>query len=441
MKKAFNLQSVEMKPAFGSIVKMKRSCFLYVDIYYHDRRVRLSSGLTDTPEHREKLTQFLNKVGEKIKLRTFCFAETFPDADNELKRYFTEKERGEYHPEPQHVLFGPYAKNWMEIMLPKFSHSKQVDYRQVLTYWLIPKLGKLPFSQITGPNLREFIGTLKQQEGKNKGRSLSAHRKRNILTPLKKIWEDACDRYNWNLRNPFTAAKDEINTESQLVERKNREIFLFREWMEFLANMPAFYHPVTEIQIMTGLIASELRGLLKEDVTDSFLYVRNTISRGVEKKGGKNQYRKREIPMTAAMKRCLDAAIAVSPNEYVFSMPDGKRISFSTYRNVWDRALKSAGLRNKTPYSARHSLVQWSLVAGMTPVRLVEIMGHRDKQMIFGVYGKYRHGLVEERQAIIDYFGGDFLNPENGSALVPHSETYSETQGPKMPNYLKVVGF
>ena len=49
------------------------------------------------------------------------------------------------------------------------------------------------------------------------------------------------------------------------------------------------------------------------------------------------------------------------------------------------------------------------MVAGMTPVRLVEIMGHRDKQMIFGVYGTYRHGLVEERKAIIEYFGRDFL--------------------------------
>jgi len=36
------------------------------------------------------------------------------------------------------------------------------------------------------------------------------------------------------------------------------------------------------------MIASELQGLRKEDVTDSFIYVRNFISRGVEKKGGKN---------------------------------------------------------------------------------------------------------------------------------------------------------
>ncbi len=77
----------------------------------------------------------------------------------------------------------------------------------------------------------------------------------------------------------------------------------------------------------------------------------------------------------------------------------------------------------------------------MTPVRLVEVMGHRDKKMIFGVYGRYRQGLVEERLAIMEYLGEDFLNPEKDAALVPHSETYSETQGPKTANYHKVVGF
>lgn len=430
----------DLKPRFGSIVKMKTQ-YLFLDIYYHDRRVRISSGLTDTTENRQQLCRFLNHAGERIEQRTFSFAEAFPGASSELKRFFTEKEQRTFHPEPQHVTFGEYAKRWMEINLPKYARSKQVDYEQMLTYWLIPKLGKVPFSQITGPYLREFVNSLKQKKGKNKGQSLSAHRKRNILTPLKKIWDDACDRYNWNLRNPFVAAKDEINTSAQHEEKQGREIFLLHEWLAFLEEMEFFYRPITEIQILTGMIASELQGLRKEDITESFLYVRNSISRGVEKKGGKNQYRNRAIPMTAAMKRCLDAAMAVSPNEYVFSMPDGKRISFSTYRNVWDRALKAAGLTNKTPYSTRHSLVQWSLVAGMTPVRLVEVMGHRDKKMIFGVYGRYRQGLVEERRAILEYLGEDFLNPEKTAALVPHSETYSETQGPDTANCPKAVGF
>lgn len=439
--KAFNLQSVEMKPSFGSIVKMKRSTFLYIDIYYQERRVRMSSGFTDTVENREKLTQFLNKVGEKIKLRTFCFAETFPDADNELKRYFTEKEERVFSPEPEHVLFGAYTKKWMETVLPRFSDGKQNDYRKDIEYRILPFFNKLPFARITGVKLREFVDGLAWKDGKHKGKSLSAHRKRNILIPLKAIYEDACDEYQWELRDPFRSAKKQIREDATQDVKGEREIFIFSEWQSFLDNMDTFYHSVTEIMLMTGMIASEIRGLRKTDITADFLNVQNSIVKGKEKGKLKTQYRKRTIPLTSAIRKRLQTAAAASPSDYVFTMRDGSPFDFGSYRKtVWNKALSAAGLTNKVPYSCRHSLVQWSLMVGMNPVRLVEVMGHRDKKMIFGVYGRYRQGLVEERREIMKYLGEDFLKPENSSALVPHSETYSETQGPKDANYLKVVG-
>lgn len=442
MTKAFNMQSVEMKPNFGSIVRMKRSTFLYIDIYYQERRIRMSSGFTDTVENREKLTQFLNRVGEKIKLRTFRFAETFPDADNELKKYFSEKEQGEYHPEPEHVTFGAYTKQWMETVLPKFSKGKQDDYRKDINYWLLPHFKNLPFARITGVKLREFVDKMCWQDGKNKGKTLSAHRKRNVLIPLKAIFEDACDEYQWDLRDPFRAAKKQIRETGVQDVKQEREIFLFSEWQQFLDNMDSYYHPITEILLMTGMIASEIRGFRKTDIATQILQVRNSIVKGEEKEKLKTQYRKRDIPMTTAIRKRLMTAASVSPGEYVFTMKDGSPFNFGSYRKiVWNPALKAAGLTNKVPYSCRHSLVQWALVVGMTPVRLVEVMGHRDKKMIFGVYGRYRQGLVEERLAILEYLGEDFLNPEKAAALVPHSETYSETQGPKTANCPKAVGF
>jgi integrase len=440
--RSINEESLGIKPTFGSIVKMKRSNALYIDMYYQDRRIRMSSGYMDTSENREKLTTLLNRIGQKIANRTFCFAETFPDADEELKRYFTEKEGGEYHPEPNQVTFGQYTKVWMEEVLPRFGKGKQDDYRKDINYWLLPHLQKLPFSRITGKILRVLVDDMKWKEGKNLGKPLSAHRKRNILIPLKAIFEDACDEYQWDLRDPFRAAKNRINETAYQDEKKEREIFLHSEWRRFLDNMNPHYHPVTEILLMTGMIASEIRGLRKTDISENYLQVRNSIVKGVEKDKLKTQYRKRDIPLTTAIRERVLAAASSSPKEYVFTMEDGSPFDFGSYRKtVWNRALKAAGLTNKVPYSARHSLVQWALVVGMTPVRLVELMGHRDKKMIFGVYGRYRQGLVEERRAILEYLGEGFLKPENTSALVPHSETSSETQGPDMANCLTAVGF
>ncbi|RNC67303.1 MAG: DUF3596 domain-containing protein [Desulfuromonadales bacterium] len=442
MKKAMNLETLDVKPSFGSIVKMKRSTSLYVDIYYHERRVRMSSGLDDTRENREKLTRFLNKVGEKIEQRTFCFAEAFPGADESLKRFFAEKEKRVIHPEPEHVTFSQYTKRWLQDVLPRFSSGKQDDYRKDIEYRLLPFFGKLPFTRISGVMLREFVDGLTWKDGKHKGKPLSPHRKRNILIPLKAIWEDACDEYQWDLRDPFRAAKKRIREDAGQQEKKEREIFLFSEWQQFLDNMDPYYHPVTEIMLMTGMIASEIRGFRKADSTPQLLHVRNSIVKGVEKEKLKTQYRKRDIPVTNAIRRRVMTAASASPGEYAFTMKDGRPFDFNSYRKtVWNPALAAAGLTNKVPYSSRHSLVQWALVVGMTPVRLVEVMGHRDKKMIFGVYGRYRQGLVEERRAIQEYLGEDFLNPEKAAALVPHSETFSETQGPDGANRLKAVGF
>ncbi|WP_052263388.1 site-specific integrase [Geobacter pickeringii] len=164
--------------------------------------------------------------------------------------------------------------------------------------------------------------------------------------------------------------------------------------------------------------------------------------KGKEKGTLKTQYRKRDIPITAAIKQRLMAAMSASNGEYVFTMQDGSPFDFGSYRKVvWNRALTAAGITNKVPYSARHFLAEWSLLIGVNPVRLVELMGHGNKKMIFEVYGRYREGLVEEKQQILDYLGEDFLNPEKASALVPHSETFSETQGLDGANRLKTVGF
>lgn len=442
MKKAMNLETLDVKPSFGSIVKMKRSTFLYVDIYYHERRVRMSSGLDDTRENREKLTRFLNKVGEKIEQRTFCFAEAFPGADNELKRFFAEKEKRVVHPEPEHVTFREYTKRWMQDILPRFSSGKQDDYKKDIEYRLLPFFGKLPFSRITGVKLREFVDGLTWKDGKHKGKPLSPHRKRNILIPLKAIWEDACDEFQWELRDPFRAAKKRIREDAGQRQKKEREIFLFVEWQQFLDNMDSFYHPVTEIMLMTGMIASEILGLRKADISAKYIHVRSSVVKGKEKGTLKTQYRKRDIPITTAIRQRLLVAMSASKSESVFTMKDGKPFDFGSYRKVvWNRALADSGITNKVPYSARHSLAEWSLLIGVNPVRLVELMGHGNKKMIFEVYGRYREGLVEERQQIVNYLGDDFLNPEKASALVPHSETFSETQGPDGANRLKAVGF
>jgi integrase len=92
-------------------------------------------------------------------------------------------------------------------------------------------------------------------------------------------------------------------------------------------------------------------------------------------------------------------------------MEGGKTFSAELfYRRAWVKAVKKAGILHRKPYATRHTFAAWALAIGIDPNRLVALMGHASKQMIYEVYGKYTDGLEKDRQAIQQYFGNDF-NP------------------------------
>lgn len=60
-------------------------------------------------------------------------------------------------------------------------------------------------------------------------------------------------------------------------------------------------------------------------------------------------------------------------------------------------------------------------------------MGHSNKNMIDTVYGKYRQGLVEEREAILDYLGEDFLALEELKMAFPDRYRHTMAETPEKP--------
>ncbi|QXM09166.1 hypothetical protein [Geomonas subterranea] len=77
-------------------------------------------------------------------------------------------------------------------------------------------------------------------------------------------------------------------------------------------------------------------------------------------------------------------------------------------RRVWVKALKQAVVQYRKPYTARHTFAAWALAIRTDQNRLVNLMGHASKQMIYEVYGRYVEGLEQDRLRILSYFGRDF---------------------------------
>ena len=457
-----------VKPDFGGLYVTRGSKYIYISMNYFKQRLRFPTDLEDNPQNREKMRQFMNEVGEKIRKRTFCFAKTFYWLDEETKAHFSELEGNDYKPEPEHVLFGEYAEQWIQRKIPTFaSVTKQRDYLEALNSRILPHFAQMPFAKITASVIETFIDELKRcdrtkdRTGENANRQksvrpLSVKRIKNIVNPMAKIWDAACNDHSWYMRNPFSGVTEKYkeikdralqDRERMAVlagddageEKSTREVFLLSEWRRLLSCVDPHYQPVMEL-LLSGMIGSELEALQKQHIREDVIQIRCSVVR--DKAGGmhlkfkpKNWYRKRDLPMTGRMKMLMEqaAACSVSPeivafkngisipaNQFLLTMKDGSPFNYDSFRKtVWDKAMTEAGLSPRVPYAARHTLVQWALLVGVTKTRLVDLMGHSTKKMIDEVYGKYRQGLVDEREQILSYLGEDFLALEELRTAFP----------------------
>jgi integrase len=263
----------------------------------------------------------------------------------------------------------------------------------------------MSFHRITAYEMQTFVDTLRHKKGPNEGKKLSRNRIVNILLVFKAIWKSASKKHRWKLDDP-------LEDKGEYLPKKKKKTFTvlrFAEWEAILGAMEPYYRPVVKLMMLTGLIASEIAALKKSHIRDGYLYIEESIVREIEKDDLKTDYRGRRYKLTQALTETLEEAAASSTDEYLFRMQTGKIFTAERFqRQVWRRALEKAGVEYRKPYITRHSFAAWALAIRIDQNRLVSLMGHANKQMIFEVYGKYVEGLEKDRLKILAFFGRDF---------------------------------
>ena len=400
----------ERKRGEGRIIRKPGSKKLYLSFYYCGRRVEKTTGLDDTPTNKEISEELLDRFMAKVADGTFVFADAFPGASEKEKAIFAKLEGRAYSPGPTNVLFGDYTAKWRKTFVDGLdSLSKKRDYDGIIDYRLTPYFGDMTFDEISGVTLKTFIGSLVHEEGRKAGKKLSASRIRNILIVLRAIWEDACEENHWDLFDPFKYLRRDRKILGKRPKSKP-QVFRYQEWESIIKSIDPFYRPVAETMIMTGMIGSELAGLRKNDIQGNQILIRNSIVRKHEKSELKTEYRERDLPVSTLLCKHLTDASRNSKGNYVFTMKSGRTFDVDSFRkNPWTRALEKAGVSYRVPYTTRHSFAAWSLTVGMDHNRLVYLMGHSSKKMVYEVYGKYVKGLEKDAGKIMAYFGKDFM--------------------------------
>ncbi len=168
--------------------------------------------------------------------------------------------------------------------------------------------------------------------------------------------------------------------------------------------------------------------------------VQQSIVRKEESPTLKTRYRVRKLPLTNRIRAILDEVLARTDSQYVFAAPDGKpylRENFT--ERTWTKAVTRCKIPYRPPYSIRHSFAAWSLLVGVAPIRLVKLMGHGSKKMIYDVYGEYIDGLESDMWDIANYFGRDYFEVKKRPLPLHYnslSESYGESQGHEARNQL-----
>jgi integrase len=370
--------------------------------------VQRATGDKDTAKNRERWTAWLDAAAEKILKGTFRMADAFPGMTAEEKRDWARLEGWEYRQGPDQLLVGDYLSDWTARILPGESVHSQRHHPCVIRAHLEPRFGSVTFADLNGVEMERWIRELRQR--------LSPKRIKNILSVLRRIWEDATEENGWDLRSPFEhlTRRNRGGRLTGQTRQQAVEVLRLDEWLAVQEGLSSHYRPIFALMAHTGIIASEAAGLRQSDDCGTLLHIRNSIVGGVhEKQQMKTAHRRRALPVTAPLREILDTLKVRALDQYLCRVPDGRYLYDDALRKEWTRACKKSGVRYRKPYVLRHTVALWLQVAGLPRAQVADIMGHADYGMLDKVYGRWQHGIEADAERITAYLGVKKSPPTN----------------------------
>jgi integrase len=257
---------------------------------------------------------------------------------------------------------------------------------------------KLTLGEVTPSKLRDWIGAL----------GVTPKRARNLLTPLRSVFEDALNDELIDY-NPFDRiALGKLLRQTTKPSDYEVDPFTAAERTTLLDHARADERPMLQFWMNTGLRPGELMALRWSKV--DWVARKARIDRNLVAKTEKGPKTAAGIRDVALNDDAIAALIAQKgetflAGDHVWHNPRSSaawETDAQIRRTIWEPLCKRAGVRYRNPYQVRHTFASALLTAGANPWYVAQQLGHVDVQMVFRVYGKFIGEDYQRPQAVLD---------------------------------------
>ena len=371
----------------ASISVRKDNQKLFFNFTYLGKRYREQTHLVDTISNRKQLEKKIDQIEAEIRTGVFSYAEHFPSSkklieverlENQLIKV-NEQEIASVTP-----LFSIYINDWLEDNKLAWRKSHLLNIVSIINKHFLPYFGHFEIAKISRVDIIKFRTQIAKLPGRSGRKTISNTRINKIMDPLKRIFDEAAERYNFS--TPFYKIK------ALKIPKSDIEPFNLSEVNMIINFVRPDYKNYYIVRFFTGMRTGEIDGLKWKyvDFEKRCIKVRETLVLGDEDYT-KNDSSQRDIDMSAAvynaMKEQYKATAEIS--EYVFCNTKGSSIDHNNVtKRVWYPLLARLKITKRRPYQTRHTTATLWLAANQ--------MGHASTEMLFKVYSRFVPNLTRK---------------------------------------------
>jgi integrase len=343
---------------------------IQIDFAYKGARCRERLKLAPTPANLKYAANLKATIETEIVHGTFDYAKHFPRSKRapKLTRVYGST-----------TTIAEGLRAWHKLNAGSLEPETADEYLNDIDNTLIPQFGTYTITELQRETVLQWVNDSK----------LSAKRLRNLLIPMRRMYDDLGSKVPSNPCARLKIKKPARVTDDPIDPFDPKEIALIVQHSPpELADMFMFW-------VWTGLRVEEIIALLWNDID----WIRGTVRinkavRDGRLKGPKTLAGRREVKLQqealAALKRQKARTFLAGKHIWLHINTGEPWLGDESIRRPhWTRILKKAGVRYRYPNQLRHTFASWMVSCGENPQWVAKQMGHKDWTVIAKHYARY----------------------------------------------------